>query len=902
MDEENNNQENEEINKGIDKLKDIFIKKNLWVVIALIILLFFVWQTRTINIPGLKDITTDGYTLGPDLDPFLFLRYAQYIVEHGSLMEHDSMRYVPLEFDTTGETILLPYMMAYLHKFLKVFKPVSIEYSAVIFPAIMFILTALVFFLFIRKIFEKNKNKDIIAFLSTAFLSFSSSLLPRTVAGIPEKESVGFFFMFLAFYLFLSAWKTDKFKKAGVLGLAAGISTALMALVWGGVVFVFFSVSFSALIAFIFGKVGKKEAGVYSVWILSSVILIPLFSNRFSFIAMISSSSSGFGLAVFFIMLVDFVIFNTKIKNLSLIEKMGKKIPSRIVSLILALILLAIISSLFLGVNFIPLSAKEIITSLTNPYTDRHSLTVAENRQPYFDEWQGSFGPVVRGVSLLFWLFFVGSVFLFYKTFRKIRKKERVALTLAYILFLFGLIFSRYSGASTMNGENAISRIAYFGSFLVFFAVAAYIYYKDYKKEELENFKEINFMHLFLIAYFIIGLIGARSAIRLVMGLVPSVAAIAGFFIVESVEIARKQEDKNIKFIAFVVAAGVVISGVYALYINYEITKAGARNMVPSVYTHQWQNAMAWVRENTPENAVFGHWWDYGYWVQTIGKRATILDGGNAVGYWNHLLAMHVLTADSEREALEFLYAHNSTHLLIDSTDIGKYGAYSSIGSDENYNKYSWIGTFFLNEQATQETKDMTTYVYQGGVTLDEDYKYKSDSGEIFFPARNSGVGVLAFNLGNNNEIKQPEAVFVYQENQIRIPLRYAYYKNKLYDFGSGYGGTLYILTRVEQQGGGAKINDLGTALFLSERNMRALWVRLYLLGETGNFKLVHAEPDIFITNLKNQGANLGEFVYFNGIRGPIKIWEAVYPAGIEFKEEYLSTDYPKSLMEVKRL
>ena len=32
-------------------------------------------------------------------------------------------------------------------------------------------------------------------------------------------------------------------------------------------------------------------------------------------------------------------------------------------------------------------------------------------------------------------------------------------------------------------------------------------------------------------------------------------------------------------------------------------------------------------------------------------------------------------------KALEFLYTHDTSHFLIDSTDIGKYSAFSSIGS-----------------------------------------------------------------------------------------------------------------------------------------------------------------------------------------------------------------------------
>ena len=45
--------------------------------------------------PGLWDITRDHWTLGPDLDPFLFLRWTKDIVAHGVLSSIDMMRYVP---------------------------------------------------------------------------------------------------------------------------------------------------------------------------------------------------------------------------------------------------------------------------------------------------------------------------------------------------------------------------------------------------------------------------------------------------------------------------------------------------------------------------------------------------------------------------------------------------------------------------------------------------------------------------------------------------------------------------------------------------------------------------------------------------------------------------------------
>jgi len=38
---------------------------------------------------------------------------------------------------------------------------------------------------------------------------------------------------------------------------------------------------------------------------------------------------------------------------------------------------------------------------------------------------------------------------------------------------------------------------------------------------------------------------------------------------------------------------------------------------------------MSWVRENTNPGEVFVHWWDYGYWVEYLGERPTLADGGH---------------------------------------------------------------------------------------------------------------------------------------------------------------------------------------------------------------------------------------------------------------------------------
>ena len=71
--------------------------------------------------PGLWDVTTNDYTLGPDLDPFLFLRYAKTMISEGSLPQIDTMRNVPLSFDTTTELQMVSYMIVLTYKFVNLF-------------------------------------------------------------------------------------------------------------------------------------------------------------------------------------------------------------------------------------------------------------------------------------------------------------------------------------------------------------------------------------------------------------------------------------------------------------------------------------------------------------------------------------------------------------------------------------------------------------------------------------------------------------------------------------------------------------------------------------------------------------------------------------------------------------
>jgi len=52
-----------------------------------------------------------------------------------------------------------------------------------------------------------------------------------------------------------------------------------------------------------------------------------------------------------------------------------------------------------------------------------------------------------------------------------------------------------------------------------------------------------------------------------------------------------------------------------------------------NISTNDWLEAMQWLKENTPEDAVIAAWWDYGYWINTLGERKTLADNATLIDW-----------------------------------------------------------------------------------------------------------------------------------------------------------------------------------------------------------------------------------------------------------------------------
>jgi asparagine N-glycosylation enzyme membrane subunit Stt3 len=886
-----------------------FIKQpKVWVWFFLILALILGIYIRSLPMqdhggnPGLWDITTGDWTLGPDLDPWLFTRIAGEIIEQGAIPEIDTMRNVPLGFDNSKESFLVSYLIVALYKIVNIFGDYSVTFAAAFLPVVMFTFTIIAFFLFVREIFVKkdkeSKTKaNAISLISTFIMIVIPVFLSRTIAGIPEKESAVFFFIFLSLFLFLRAWKSDKLKKGLVWAILAGIATACAGLTSGLYIYIYLTIALASFASFLFGSMDKNQKIICLIWwFIAALIAVPL-PGKISLITLMTSLTLAPSFFIVITLIIDWTLWNTKLSKNIYLRK--SKFPKPVVSILIT-ISIGLIVVLLLNPSLIMGKIDAIQAVLFKPITGRWNTTVAENRQPFFTEWVGSFGPFLFGIPLLFLFFFIGSIILFYDMFKILRKKERYIITLLYILFFGGLVFSRYSSEGILNGENFLSKTLYLVSVLLLIIYSIKIYL-DYHKKGYNNFKNIDFGLLFLFSLVVLSIISARGAVRLIMVLGPIASIFLGYLMVESSFRFFKSKNEDKKLILGGLALIILLAGLFTFWSFYNQIKPAAYSTVPSHYNQQWQRAMFWVRENTPEDAVFGHWWDYGYWVQSIGNRATVLDGGNAIKFWNYWMGS--LTGNNQEEALEFLYNHNTTHFLIDSSDIGKYGAFASIGSDENYDRLSFIGTFLMDEKQTQETNQETVYVYPGGTLLDEDLLIEEEGNKILLPGQRAGIGALLIPIQKEDgTINQPTAIIFSNGAQYQIRLRYLATANQFKDFGSGINATAYLYPKIISENGQLKSNSIEAAMFLSPRLMRGMLAQKYILNDPfdnfPNFKLVHSENSIIIDSLNNQGLNLPEFIHYPGagMQGPIKIWEIGYTGEEQIQEKYLDRDSSKYL------
>ena len=108
----------------------------------------------------------------------------------------------------------------------------------------------------------------------------------------------------------------------------------------------------------------------------------------------------------------------------------------------------------------------------------------------------------------------------------------------------------------------------------------------------------------------------------------------------------------KISFLVIIVAL-LTVPMVYPEQVNWSNNNVGIPPTILNsgtqfnLSTNDWADSMQWLRENTPEDAVIASWWDYGYWISTLGERKTLADNSTLLDWQiRKIAAMYMSTPD----------------------------------------------------------------------------------------------------------------------------------------------------------------------------------------------------------------------------------------------------------------
>ncbi len=183
-----------------------------------------------------------------------------------------------------------------------------------------------------------------------------------------------------------------------------------------------------------------------------------------------------------------------------------------------------------------------------------------------------------------------------------------------------------------------------------------------------------------------------------------------------------------------------------------------ARSIGPS-FNSNWQDAMQFLKTETPEDSVILSWWDYGYWFETAGERAAVADGGNTYASTINPLLANGFIQDNVSELKRVIEYFPADYVVVDYTLIGKFSAMSKIGHDGEE-----VNSFVPLRQVDQIRKDNKTIMaYQLGtnsiyVPVDDngaiagDIKFMTPQGTAYMSGICSEEGFI--------DLDPPEPVF----------------------------------------------------------------------------------------------------------------------------------------------
>ncbi len=232
--------------------------------------------------------------------------------------------------------------------------------------------------------------------------------------------------------------------------------------------------------------------------------------------------------------------------------------------------------------------------------------------------------------------------------------------------------------------------------------------------------------NLFLLVYGITGLYFACSMVRLVVLLSPAFSLILAVGVVGilkpfvtlvksppklpskrryGIERVGREYGGTVIFLTFI-----VLMATFAFPSPRVFSQAAAPVTITaaSIPTRgdkpitEWIDALTWMRDNLPPNAVVCSWWDYGYWITVVANRTSLAD--NATVNKTQIQNIGFIYMSNETEAIKMLKKYDADYILVFTVfnQEGKWHPQLSFGDE---GKWMWMARISGQRYGWNETE-----------------------------------------------------------------------------------------------------------------------------------------------------------------------------------------------------
>jgi dolichyl-diphosphooligosaccharide--protein glycosyltransferase len=538
-----------------------------------------------------------------EFDPYFDYRATKYIVDHGLnayFKWHDTLSWYPEGRDVPATSQSgLHIVAAFLYKIFGAGS--SLLDFTIMLPVVLGSLTTIVVFAIVRTLWGTTAGM-----FSALLFAFSPAIIERGNLGWFKSEPLGLFFALLAVYLFLSAIKQKEVKYSILKAVAGGLLLGIANASWGGVQY--FSIPIS--IFFVALPFFRKDITIPMYVAIAFTVCTILCAGAFP------RPGISFVTGLAGIVLTGGTIFLVIAQFVKKFSEPRKAIRNTL----FLLIAFVAVGVGFIGAGVYHHSSFRYLNAI-NPFLSTENqlvASVAEHFTPTLVDYFTNYSILLMFAGLGVWIAF--------------RRRDEMSI-FALILGLTGIYVSA-----------TFARLLVFASIgiIVLAALGIYEITRTYLNRE---------------------------------SLSPSASSVLTSKPKKTrTKIIEGSKALPVKSRWLIIAYVVVIILLLSVPMLYPPNSnwLSSADIPPSIanggtgyrlQTNDWINALNWIAKDTPKHAIIAAWWDYGYWITTLGNKTSLAD--NATINQTRIATIAKMFIDQKENGIKIAHDLKADYIVI---------------------------------------------------------------------------------------------------------------------------------------------------------------------------------------------------------------------------------------------